>query len=129
MKELRRDKREKRKQLQQTIATKTAQAKTNVATAMTNDKKAQNELKDEITRDITSQTKHKMEMLVNEGGVKSNNFWKIRKRLLKTNDDLEKYTQDEQGNEINDPDQIKQQLIFLIPKSWKFIVNYCTICS
>ena len=55
VKALRRDKREKRKQLQQTIATKTAQAKTNVATAMTNYKKAQNELKAEITRDITIQ--------------------------------------------------------------------------
>ena len=110
VKELRRVKREKRKQLQQTMATKTVQAKTNVATAMTNYKKAQNELKAEITRDITIQTKHKMEMLVNEGGVKSNNFWKIRKRLLKSNDDLEKYTQDEQGNEIKDPDQIKQHI-------------------
>ena len=50
-------------------------------------------------------------MLVNEGGVKSNNFWKIRKRLLKTADDLKKYTQDEQGKEINDRDQIKQQFL------------------
>ena len=88
------------------MATKTNQPQTNVATAITNYKKAQHELKVEITKDldITNQTKHKMEMFAKEGGVKSNNFWNIRKRLLKTNDDQKKYTQDEKGNEIKDPD-------------------------
>ena len=41
---------------------------------------------------------------------KSSTFWKTRKRLLKNEDDLAKYTQDEEGNEIKDPQAIKDHV-------------------
>ena len=73
-------------------------------------KQAQNELKTHILKNLTDETTYKMNKLIEEGGNKSSNFWKTRKRLLKNEDDLEKYTQDEEGNEIKDPQAIKDHV-------------------
>ena len=41
-----------------------------------------------------------MDTMIREGGTKTRNFWKIRKKLLKNNEYLEKHMKDEDGNDI-----------------------------
>ena len=63
-------------------------------------KQAQGELRQQIQKETKERTKAIMDTMIREGGTKSRSFWKIRKKLLKNNENLEKHMKDEDGNDI-----------------------------
>ena len=73
-------------------------------------KQAQKELRQQIQQETKERTKAKMDTMIREGGTKSRNFWKIRKKLLKNNENLEKHMKDEDGNDIKKPQSIKKHI-------------------
>ena len=108
-KRLRKAKRLAKKEYQTAVSDKQilAETKSKKKLKLTN---AQKTLREHIQNEIKTQTQLKMNRLVEEGGTKSGNFWKIRKRILKGNENLEKYTKDEQGKEIKKPEEIKEHI-------------------
>ena len=108
-KRLRKAKRLAKKEYQTAVSDKQtlAETKSKKKLKLTN---AQKTLREHIQNEIKTQTQLKMNRLIEEGGTKSGNFWKIRKRILKGNENLEKYTKDEQGKEIKKPEEIKEHI-------------------
>ena len=71
--------------------------------------KSQTELRAAIAENQKQITESKLKKLIEEGGVKSHSFWKIRKRILRRNED-EYDTIDEDGYVIKDPEEAKKHI-------------------
>ena len=72
--------------------------------------KAQRELRTENEEDGKRQVQQKIEKLAKEGGVKSNHFWKIRKKIMQNQPDNDYDTITEDGRTLNDPDETKEYI-------------------
>ena len=66
-------------------------------------------LKAEIEKQETKQTKLNLEKLIKEGGVKSQMFWKIRRKLL-ANSETEYDIIDDSGRKLENPEEAKEHV-------------------
>lgn len=70
---------------------------------------SQKELKLQIEADNKAKTQQIANRLIQEGGAKSSNFWKLRKQIIKKKtDSYDTITED--GQKIEDPDQTKEHI-------------------
>ena len=69
---------------------------------------SQKEVRHQIEKQIKKNIKTVADKITKEGGVNSNLFWKIRKRIQKTEDQYE--TIDEEGTTIKNPNKAKQHI-------------------
>ena len=51
-----------------------------------------------------------MEKIIQEGGVKGNRFWKIRKNIMRTNNQYEHDLITENDREVQEPDETKEYI-------------------
>ena len=94
-KQLRKNKKTARKELDKAIKNKTDITKTKIEYI-----KHQVRLRIHIAAQIEMETTRKMNKLLEQGPNLANNFWKIRKKILHKQDNLDNYLKDEEGKEI-----------------------------
>ena len=71
---------------------------------------AQIELKREIEKDTMEEINNKIQKIIQEGGVKSNLFWKTKRGIMKNEGSTNYTTIDEEGAPIEDPDKAKKYI-------------------
>ena len=108
IKELRREKRDTKKQIQE--KKKTNSTPEDILELNNKYQKIRKKLKTHIAAQIEITSKLKMQRLAQEGGSKSQNFWKIRKRLLKGNPNYDNQIVTENDRTIRDPNEIKEHI-------------------
>ena len=75
----------------------------------------QKELKNKLKIETENKTNDKIERMAREGGTRSGNFWRTRKRLLRNDKNYDNQTKDENNNlTIKGESKIKEH-----------IANYC----
>ena len=102
---LRANKKEKRK-----LYNNACKQKDNIKQTLQNYLKAQMDLKENIIGEIKHNTEQKIKQLIAEGGTKSNNFWKIRKKLLNNKAHEEYDTVTEENTIIENPEESKEHI-------------------
>jgi hypothetical protein len=68
---------------------------------------AQSSLKVVIQKEEAAKIKTTFDRIITEGGIKSQTFWKTRRKILGANKPPEYDTIDQQGNKILDPEESK----------------------
>ena len=72
--------------------------------------KAQKDLRNQIEEDDTRFRNKMIHKFINEGGAKSQTYWKLRKKIIKKEGDANYETKDEQGNTIENPNEAKNHI-------------------
>ena len=71
---------------------------------------AQSTLREEIKKNEQEKIKQVFQSIINEGGPKSQAFWKARRRIMKSNQVPDYDTIDETGNTITNPGSSKEHI-------------------
>ena len=72
--------------------------------------KSQKELKQQIEKENTQEVRKMANKLIQEGGSKSNLFWKLHKRVVGKKSTNTYDMIDEEGNKIDDPEKAKEHI-------------------
>ena len=72
--------------------------------------KAQTDLRKEIEKAEQETINTTMEKIIQEGGVKGNRFWKIRKNIMRTNNQYEYDLITENDREVQEPEETKEYI-------------------
>ena len=107
IKEKRKIMKEKRKQFNKTCKIDNNEEKVLKLRAYTN---AQKELRTAIEDNEQTQVKTTMEKIIKEGGAKGDSFWKIRKKIMKSNNQYEYDLITEDNKEIIEPEEAKEYI-------------------
>ncbi len=70
----------------------------------------QKELRKIIEREEREKLQKTLNSIINEGGVKSQSFWKARRRIMRANQIPDYDTIDEKGKTITDPEESKEHI-------------------
>ncbi len=62
----------------------------------------QKKLREQLESDETEKRKNIASRLIQEGGTKSNLFWQLRRKIIKSDTDANYDVKDENGNTIQD---------------------------
>ena len=71
---------------------------------------AQKELRETIKQESQTQLEKTFNRFIQEGGVKSQSFWKIRKSILKANKELDYDILNDKNTPITDPEEAKEHI-------------------
>ncbi len=71
---------------------------------------SQRELRKQKEQDEKERRNKMINTLINEGGTKSQLFWRMRKKIISKDSDASYDTKDEDGNTIKDPEQAKNHI-------------------
>ena len=109
IKEKRNTMKEKRKLFNQAYACKSG---SNIGKTTTLEKytKAQTDLRKEIEKAQQETINTTMEKIIQEGEVKGNRFWKIKKNIMRTNNQYEYDLITENDREVQEPDETKEYI-------------------
>ena len=109
IKEKRNTMKEKRKLFNQAYACKSG---SNIEKTTTLEKytKAQTDLRKEIEKAQQETINTTMEKIIQEGEVKGNRFWKIKKNIMRTNNQYEYDLITENDREVQEPDETKEYI-------------------
>ena len=105
LKEARQKKRKARKEFEKAIKTKTE-----VDKYLDIYKETQKTVRDTIEKERTEVLKTKYNRILQEGGIKSQYFWKVRRQILGSNKPLDYDVITEDGTKITDPTESKKHI-------------------
>jgi hypothetical protein len=105
--EKRKTMKEKRKQFNESCKNENNEEKVTKLREYTN---AQKQLRIAIEENEQTQVKNTMEKIIKEGGAKGNSFWKIRKKIMKSNNQYEYDLVTEDNKEITEPEVAKEYI-------------------